>query len=133
MLLVCFILGIIIYVDSSKIDTLEGKIAVCEAANKNMEDEAKVQNAAVDKLKADEAALATLAENAEKQAAKNDAPINAQIDTLKAAKSSGEACAAADGLFNRYIWGGNEKLTNFFGFVYHACPFCLRRHDLSTR
>jgi len=105
LLLVIFVLGVILYVDNGKIDTLNGKIAVCEAANQNMEGEAKVQDEAVDKLKSDQDALATEAAKAEKQAAKADATIGAAIDALKTAKPTTDACVSADGLFNRYIGG----------------------------
>lgn len=105
LLLVCCVLGIIIYVDGNKIDTLNGQIAVCQAANKSMEDETKVQDAAVDKLSADQAALSVAADKAEKDAAKGDAPISKGVDTLKAAKPTSDACASADKLFDIYIGG----------------------------
>ena len=105
LLLVCCILGIIIYVDGNKIDTLNGQIAVCQAANKNMEAETKVQDAAVDKLAADQATLAAAAAKAENDATKADAPLAKGVDALKAAKPTTDACASADKLFDIYIGG----------------------------
>ena len=105
LLLVILVLGLIIHFESGKIDTLSAQNAVCMAQNHSLDESIKVQNAAVDKLVADQKAITEAAEKAEKAALQRDVPLSRQIDALKAAKSSGEACAAADGLFNSYLRG----------------------------
>lgn len=103
LLLVCFVLGIIIHVQSGKIDTLESKLGSLQAANAQLDEAVKTQDAAVDKLKADQDALTVAAIKATQDAARRDAPIGTAIDALKVAKQSGDACASADSLFNHYI------------------------------
>lgn len=98
-------LALVIHFESEKIDNLEALNGAADAANTACTAQVTKQNKAVLDLQLGEKAMTVAAAKAQKQAVQRDSGLKRRIVDLQAAKPTGDACVAADALFNTYIGG----------------------------